>query len=284
MYGVYVCVSVCYMWLWLCVYVCVCVWHVVVCVYGVCVTCGCVYSMCVLHVAVCVYSVCMCSVCVCRWECVVCFDPAEIAVQVMEASCSATKQIVFLPNSLACCGSSEPGSLYAPWGGNSFRINTVCEADRLLTQTLVLFSIYHKFLRKSSENIICAPNTSVGVSCRREKMIWVLNLWKYHIISFYFYILLRSRSGYISSIFFPGQRPLVPLSLEFPPWTITQHCGVANPTHTCCPHDPMHLDLSGGEQCALWGWEQWAWGQQRELSVQIGAASKCATWLHILSF
>lgn len=119
------------------------------------------YSVCVLHVSVCV--------CVGRMSVVVCFDSAEIVVQVMEASYSTTKQIVFLPDPLACCRSSEPGSLYAPWRGNSFPINTVCEADRLLTQTLVLVSICHKFLRKSSENKICAQNTSVGVSCRREK-------------------------------------------------------------------------------------------------------------------
>lgn len=50
-----------------------------------------------------------------------------------------------------------------------------CKADIVLNQTLVWVSIYHKFLRKIFESILYGQNTLVGVNCRREEVILVLN-------------------------------------------------------------------------------------------------------------
>lgn len=157
MYGVYVCLTMC-------------VW------------CVCIYK----YVWLCVYDLyvcdCVCT-CVCTRVCVTCLTSAETVVQVMEAFCSTTKQIVFLQ---------------IPWPLWEFQaritISTMeyefirskyCKADIVLNQTLIWVSIYHKFLRKIFEIILYAQNTLVGVSCRREEVILVLNQWKYNIMSFF---------------------------------------------------------------------------------------------------
>lgn len=143
------------------------------------------------------------------------------------------------------CWSSEPGSLSLPWRGSSFQINTVHKADRFLKWTLVWVPIYYKKpvkkmvweLRAWFQNITCAQNTSAGVNHRMVEtswVSWVSNLWKYHIMSFFFFLRYFVEAAQATSAAFSSlpKGHLVPFFFGFSFWTTTR---IGNPARTCHP-------------------------------------------------
>jgi hypothetical protein len=217
------CACMCGAWIWLCMCSSVCGMCVTVCMW----VWLCVCSVCLVYVCVCGIGSCV-WLCVCDYVCSLCvwcvLTHAGEAIQVMEASCSVTKQIAFL-SILQTLLELWEGSLSPLWRGRSFQINIVCKDDRFLGWISIWVPVYCKFLRKLCENIVFAQNAAVRMCEKMEEITWVLTLCRCCIMSFSrpFFFFGGSGSGYICSVSFPGQRTLAPLSSGFLSWTITHH-------------------------------------------------------------